>query len=206
MNARIACLSLLFLTAAVTLAKDKKKDFVPEYVLHARTVQVMVSPDASNPLNDPTANTRALEVVARALEAWGRFTIITTGEPDLLITVRAGTGHMVAPAIKRDPGDTRTGTMHPGGGGVGIGAQQGRIPADADPMGPPVHTGPHVGNEIGRANDSFEVYQGRIGHPLNSAPLWSYAAKDALKAPNVTAVEQFRKAIATAEKKQQKKP
>ena len=89
------------------------------------------------------------------------------------------------------------------GGSIGIGAQQGRVPADSDP-GVPVHTGPHIGNEIGRANDTFEVYRGGIAYPLHSSPLWQYTAKDALKAPSVPAVEQFRKAIAATEKKQNK--
>jgi hypothetical protein len=202
---RISCWTLVLLTG-LAVAKDKNKDkgVVPDYVLHARTVQVLISPDASTSLNQPMANTRALEDVSRALEAWGRFTIVTEGEPDLLIAVRAGTGQLIAPSIERGPVDNRVGTTRPGGGNVGIGAQQGRVPADSDPMGPPVHTGPHIGNEIGRANDSFEVYRGGLARPFETTPLWSYTAKDAVKAPNVTAVEQFRKAIATAEKKQKK--
>jgi len=196
---------VILLLAGFVVAKDKKvKDALPDYVLHARTVQVMVSPDASTTLNQPMANTRAVEDVLRALQAWGRFTVMTEGEPDLLIAVRAGTGRLIAPAIERDPVDTRVGTTRPGGGNIGIGAQQGRVPADSDPMGPPVHTGPHIGNEIGRANDSFEVYRGGIARPFDSTPLWQYTAKDSLKAPNVTAVAQFREAIAAAEKKQKK--
>ncbi len=205
MTPRIILLTVLLMTTALATAKDKKKDKdFPEYVLRAQTVQVIVSPNASTPLNRPTANTRAMEDVIRALEAWGRFKLVSEGEPDLVIAVSAGTGHIVAPGIERDSADTRIGTMKPGSGNIGIGAQQGRVPADSDPAGPPVHTGPHIGNEIGRANDSFEVYRGGVARPLSTTPLWSYTAKDALKAPNVTAVEQFRKAIATAEKKQKK--
>jgi hypothetical protein len=35
---------------------------------------------------------------------------------------------------------------------------------------------------------------------LESSPVWRYTAKDSLKAPKVTAVEQFRKAIDASEK------
>ncbi len=69
----------------------------------------------------------------------------------------------------------------------------------------PQNTGPRISNEIGRAEDTFEVYRGGIKYPLDSSPVWRYSAKDALRAPNVPAVEQFRKVVAEAEK-QQKKP
>ena len=66
-------------------------------------------------------------------------------------------------------------------------------------MSPP-NRGPHIGNEVGPSEDSFEVYQGQVQHPLDSSPGWRYIAKDGLRAPKVTAVEEFRKAIAEAEK------
>jgi hypothetical protein len=52
------------------------------------------------------------------------------------------------------------------------------------------------------------VYRGGISDPLNSSPVWRHIAKDCLRAPNVAAVEEFRKAIAEAEKPQipSKKP
>ena len=74
-------------------------------------------------------------------------------------------------------------------------------------MDPP-NQGPHMGNEVGSTDDSFAVYRGGISDPLNSSPVWRYIAKDCLRAPKVTAVEEFRKAIAEAEKPQipSKKP
>jgi hypothetical protein len=67
--------------------------------------------------------------------------------------------------------------------------------------------GPQIGNEIGPSEDTFEVYRGGMQNPLDSPPVWRYVAKDCLRAPGVTAVEQFRKAIAEAEKPQPpKKP
>ena len=48
------------------------------------------------------------------------------------------------------------------------------------------------------------VYEGRNGDrsvdPTNSPALWRYTAKGCLNGPDVKAVEEFRKAIAEAEK------
>jgi hypothetical protein len=57
-----------------------------------------------------------------------------------------------------------------------------------------------------RAEDSFEVYLGRIEYPLEAAPVWRYMAKDALNGPKVKAVEQFHNAIDESEKQHQQKP
>jgi len=70
----------------------------------------------------------------------------------------------------------------------------------------PPDRGSHLVNEIGPSEDSFEVYRGGIEKPLDSTPVWRYIAKDCLRAPNVSAVEEFRKAVAEAEKSQPKKP
>jgi hypothetical protein len=201
---RFSCVLLLSFSLLAS-AKDKTKDkgALPDFVLQAHTVRVVLSPEASDPLEDPMANTRAREVVQLALQSWGRFSVVVEGDSDLVIAVRAGTGRLVAPTIERGPSDTRIGDMQPGRGNIGIGAQQGRVPADSDP-GAPVHTGPHIGKEIGRANDVFEVYRGRGPYALNSIAVWRYSGKDGLKGPNVPAVEQFRKAIAASEKKQKK--
>ena len=46
------------------------------------------------------------------------------------------------------------------------------------------------------------MYRGGVGDPLDSPAVWRYIAKDCLRAPTVSAVEAFRKAIAEAEKLQ----
>jgi hypothetical protein len=66
-----------------------------------------------------------------------------------------------------------------------------------------------MSNEIGPSEDMFEVYRGGISDPLDSPAVWRYVAKDCLRAPNMRAVEEFRKAIADAERPQipqQKQP
>jgi hypothetical protein len=54
--------------------------------------------------------------------------------------------------------------------------------------------------EVGGGDDLFRVYMGGAKYPLDNAPIWTYSAKNALRSPDMTAVEQFRKAIEEAEK------
>jgi hypothetical protein len=198
-------LALTVLVASPAICKDKKKSLLPDDILRARTVYLMVSPDAGMSLEHPRANSEALQQVEQALTAWGRFTLVLEGRgADLVIAVRAGSGRLVSPTIENGPTDTRIGTMQPRNGGIGIGAEQGRGPAMSDPTMTPRQTGPHMGNEIGRADDSFEVYRGGVSYALDSPAVWRYVAKDGLKPPGIPAVEQFRKAIADAEKQQRK--
>jgi len=64
-----------------------------------------------------------------------------------------------------------------------------------------------MSNEVGPSDDMFAVYRGSEQYPLDSPPVWRYIAKDCLREPKVAAVEEFRKAIAEAEKPQpSKKP
>lgn len=182
------------------LARDKK-DVLPDFVLKARSVRVIARPDSGVALDNPTANTEAVEQVVRALDAWGRFTLVSLGQDaDLVIVIRPGSKSFVSPTLEKGPSDTRVGTVQPGTGRVGIGAQEGRGPAMSDPTFDPKQTGPHLGKNIGRTKDTFAVYHGGAVFSLDSMPVWQYTAKDALKAPIVPAVEKFRKAISEAEK------
>jgi hypothetical protein len=194
----LLCATLLALSAH---GKDKKKSSLPEYVLRATTVRVVVSPDAGEPLDQPMANSRARESVEKALMQWGRLHPVLDGqESDLVIAVRTGNDRMVRPTIRGGPIDQRPGVVQPTDGGIRIGGQQGQNPADDPGMGP--HSGPRIGNEIGPSDDMFAVYRGALGDALDSPPVWRYIAKDCLREPGVRAVEEFRKAIAAAEKLQ----
>jgi hypothetical protein len=119
-----------------------------------------------------------------------------------VISVR--TGSQGAPTVWGGPIDQRPGVVQPTDGGIRIGAQQGR-PPNSDPTMGPQDKGPHIGKEAGSPDDAFEVYIGNVQSPLDSSPIWRYMAKDCLRAPEVTAVEQFRKAITESEKQQQQK-
>src|ERR1700722_16356605 len=111
MSARLA--SLLFAVALLTVslsdplsAKDKKKPVLPEYVLRAQTVRVVIAPESGEPIDQPMANSTARENVEKALSEWGRYRIVLDGqESDLVIAVRTGSGKMMRPTIKGGPID-----------------------------------------------------------------------------------------------------
>jgi len=207
MTVRLSSLLLLVvLLAAPAVAKDKSKSVLPGYVLHARTVLVVIDPDAGEPLDQPNSNATARANVEKKLMDWGRFNLVLDGEEsDLVIVVRTGNGKSMRPTVKGGPIDQRPGVAEAGDTSIRIGAQQGH-PAMNDPSMSPPNTDLHIGNEVGPSEDSFAVYQGGIQDPLSSTPAWRYIAKDCLRAPNVSAVEEFRKAVAEAEKPQPKKP
>ena len=199
-------LSALLLSAAQ--AKEKKSPFT-EDVLRAQTILVMVDPDAGEPLDQPSANAMARENVEKALMEWGRFRLVMDGEPsDLIITIRTGSGRMGRPTIKGGPIDQRPGVGQSTDSSVRIGGRQGQPPPMSDPSMDPRNQGPRMGNEIGSSDDMFAVYRGGISDPLDASPVWRYIRQDCLRpTPEVPAVEEFRKALAAAEKpKLSKKP
>lgn len=209
MTARLSALFLLATLLAVPAnAKDKKKQTLPEYVLRASTVLVVVNPEAGEPVEQPMANATARENVEKALMEWGRFRLVMDGEEsDLVIAVRTGSGKMVQPTIKGGPIDTRPGVGQSTDSTIRIGGQQGHPPPMNDPSMVGPQSGPHVSNEVGPSEDTFEVYRGGAQSPLDAPAVWRYIAKDCLRPPKVAAVEEFRKAIADAEKPQPpKKP
>lgn len=196
-----AVLALATLLLAPSFAKEKKKLLLPAYILQARTVRVMIDPDAGEPLDQPRANYMARESVEKALMEWGRFDILTDGqESDLVIVIRTGNGRTMQPTIHGGPIDQRPGWGQSTDSSTRIGVQQGQVPPASDPGMRPPNRGPQVSNDIGPSDDIFEVYRGDIQYPLDSAPGWRYMAKDCLREPKVIAVEEFRKAIVAAEK------
>ena len=201
--------SLLVLTALIAAplqAKDKKKPVLPDYVLKASTVVVVVDPDAGEPLDHPNANVSARDNVEKALLEWGRLRPMMDGaQTDLVIVVRTGSGKSMQPTIKGGPIDQRGGVGQETDSSIRIGGQQGHSPPMS--QGGQQNTGPHISNEIGASEDSLSVYRGGVDYPLDSPAVWRYVAKDCLKPPKMTAVEEFRKAMVEAEKPQlSKKP
>jgi hypothetical protein len=131
---------------------------------------------------------------------WGRFRLVMDGaESDLVIAVRTGSGKMLQPTIKGGPIASRPGVGQSTDSSIRIGAQRGQPPPTSDTGATP-QNGPHISNQIGPSEDTFEVYRGGVGYPLDSPALWRYIAKDSLRTPAVSAVEEFRKALAEAEK------
>ena len=177
---------------------------LPDYVLQAETVAVVIPPDAGEPVKNPMANRTAEENVEIALSQWGRYRLVTDAEvADLVIAVRKG--YVGGPTMVNSPTDNRPVTLQSGSPTTRVGVQQGR-PSDLTTPFPGEPSGPRLSNEIGSAEDSFEVYQGKVQYPLDAAPLWRYMAKDALDAPQVRAVEEFHKAVTESEKAKNQKP
>ena len=199
MPARLVfCIALSALLAVPLTAKDKKKSTLPEYVLRAQTVLVVIQPGAGEPLDQPRANFMARDYVEKALSEWGRFRIVMDGqESDLIVSIRTGGGRGLRPTIRGGPIDQRPGLGQTTDSTVRIGGQRGQPPNDPT-MDPDRRT--RIGTESGPSEDMFEVYRGGISDPLDASPVWRYIAKDCLQPPQNSAVEQFRKAIAEAEK------
>lgn len=216
MSARLASflvvatvLSLSINAPLVAKNKDKKKAVLPEYVLRAETVRVIIAPDAGEPLDQPMANSTARDNVEKAFSEWGRYRVVMDSQQaDLVISVRTGSGNMTRPTIKGGPIDRRGGVAQGTDSTIRIGGGAGRQP-DNDPTMNPPNQGPHISNEIGPSDDMLEVYRGGAYDSLDSPPVWRYIAKDCLRAPGVRAVDEFRKAVTDSEKPQippQKQP
>jgi len=200
--------SLLILTALLLLslafAKDKNKRVLPAYVMQARTAVVLINPDAGEPLDHPYSNSTARESVEKALLEWGRFDLLNDGQQsDLIFVVRTGNGKAMQPTIKGGPIDQRPGYGESTDSTVRIGGHQGQPPSPEDQSVSPPNRGPHMSNEVGPSEDMLEVYHGGVQYPLDSPPVWRYAAKDCLRPPKVAAIEEFRKLIAEQEKPKQ---
>ena len=196
----LICLVLL---TVLTLAAAKNKQVLPNYVLQAQTVAVVLMPDAGESVTDPAANRTAELNVEKALLQWGRYRLIPDAQTaDLIIAVRKG--HAGGPAISSAPIDTRPVILQPSPGTIYIGGQQG-APPDLTQQPGPEPPKPTISHEAGTAEDTFELFLGGVEYPLDSAPLWRYIAKDALDAPEVRAVERFRQAVAESEKQQKQK-
>jgi hypothetical protein len=212
MRSRLASTLLLaFLVASMATAKDKdkKKPAFAADVLRARTAVVVIAPDAGEPLEEPNANANARTSVEKALLDWGRFNLLADGEEsDLIFVVRTGNGKAMRPTIKGGPIDQRPGYGESTDSTIRIGGHQGQAPPMQGGQSiPGPNRGPHISNEAGPSEDIFEVYRGNVSDPLDSTPVWRYIAKNCLREPKVAAVEEFRKAIADAEKPQlPKKP
>jgi hypothetical protein len=204
-NYRNFLVSVLVLSCAVAAAKDRKKGLLPADILQARTVLVVVDPDAGVAIEEPNANRTAQQDVEKALMKWGRFTLAMDGSnADLIITVRKGSEKMVRPTIGGIPTNNRPVIFEPTDSGGRIGGRQGNPGGAGDPSDPsstsdPHPQAPHPQIEVGQSQDTFVVYRSSKDDPhaapLDAAPVWRYTARDALQSPGVPAVEAFRKLI-----------
>jgi hypothetical protein len=200
----VVCAALLILS--VTASAKKKKVLLPTEVLQARTAWVIVDPNAGVDVREPQANNLARSAVESALARWGRLQPVTdASQADLIIVVRKGNGRMVNPTI----GGTRANDPPPMAGQNPDSGMNGSGPART---GPPLYgqSEPHPQMEVGDEEDTFFVYRCEHmqdgGNPLKSPPVWRYSGTNALHAPDVPAVDAFRRVIQEAEKQQDAKP
>ena len=203
----LAASLVLFICFGVAAAKDKKKKILlPADVLQARTVLVVIDPDAGMSMDAPNANRTAQQDVEKALMKWGRFELTTDiSNADLVIEIRKGSGKISQTTIGGLPTNSRPVILEPtdSGGRASAGTVPplgGTNPAGAQRPEPT----PQV--EAGAPDDVFAVYRGKRDDPLDSPAVWRYTASDALRSPAVPAVEAFRKLIAEAEKQQASNP
>ena len=108
----IVFLSLFLLFTPQIHAKNKKKQLLPDYVLRAENVMVVIPPDAGEALTNPRENRTAQDDVERAIVKWGRFRVTTNAQTaDLIITVRKG--NKSGPIIAHSPADNRPVILNP---------------------------------------------------------------------------------------------
>src|SRR5258707_10168937 len=130
MSVRVPVISLLLLfSISISIypaqAKNKRKQPLPDVVLNAQRMFVVIRPDAGEPLTNPRANRTAQDEVERAISKWGRFDLVMDASTaDLIVAVRKG--HAGGPTISNSPADNRPVIFQPGGepgAGVRLGGQ-----------------------------------------------------------------------------------
>jgi hypothetical protein len=197
---------LLVICCSLAAAKNKKKVILADDILEARTVLVVIDPDAGVSVDAPGANRTARQDVEEALMKWGRFSIAPdVSTADLVISVRKGNGKIAQPTIGGIPTNNRPVIFDPSDSGGTFGAHRGTPPQAGDPTGAQPQN-PHPQVEIGQTQDTFAVYRGKQDDALDRPAVWRYSAKDALRSPAVPAVEEFKKVLTEAEKQRASKP
>lgn len=200
---------MLVATVAVSmgstaLAKKKEKAPLSELVVKAQSVAVLILPGTRESFADPVGNRRAQEDVEKAFMKWGRYQLKQEAfTADLVIGVRKGTGTVASPTVGGPIPDTRPATIETTDNAIRIGAQKGQPPGqtqsgDAGAAG--TNGGATTGVQGGGAEDVIEVFIGGDGYSADSAPIWVCRKVDGLKAPTMSAVEQFKKAVEETEK------
>jgi hypothetical protein len=204
----VVAVSVLLLSCLVGAAKDKKKALLPTDVLQAQTVLVVVDPNVGVRVEDPNANRTAREDVEKALMKWGRFSLtMDSTNADLVITVSKGNGKVAQPTVQGVPINNRPVVFQPTDSGGRIGVRQGNSGNAGDPSNPQSSSSnPRPQVEVGQSQDMFVVYRGNKDDPLDAPAVWRYTARDALRSPDVPAVDEFRKLIAESDKQLARKP
>jgi hypothetical protein len=199
-------LIMAFVCCLVAAGKDKKKILLPNDILDARTVLVVIDPDAGVDVEAPLANRTAQQDVEKALMNWGRFTMaMDVSTADIIVVVRKGNGKIAQPTVGGIPNNNRPVILEPTDSTTRVGVHSGNPPQAGDPTNSQPQN-PHEQVEMGQAQDMFVLYRGKRDEPLDSPAVWRYSAKGALRSPDVPAVDAFRKLVLEADKQRASKP
>jgi hypothetical protein len=188
---------LISLLATCGFAKDKTKNILPAYVLQAKTVAVVIDPNAGISIDDPRANDVAQKDVEAAFLKWGRFEPVSDPKTaDLIVMVRKGNSRLMDESM---PDPRQNNGITPNNRAGSIGSQP---DLSADPGIRGSRQLPQAG--MGDAGDLFSIFKGGQ-NTLYATPVWTYAGRDGLSPQNVPAVTAFKKAVAAAEKAEAEK-
>jgi hypothetical protein len=188
---------LISLLATCGFAKDKTKNILPAYVLQAKTVAVVIDPNAGISIDDPRANDVAQKDVEAAFLKWGRFEPVSDPKTaDLIVMVRKGNSRLMDESM---PDPRQNNGITPNNRAGSIGSQP---DLSADPGIRGSRQLPQAG--MGDAGDLFSIFKGGQ-NTLYATPVWTYAGRDGLSPQNVPAVTAFKKAMAAAEKAEAEK-
>ena len=189
--------------ASCVVAKKKEKQVLPDAVLRAQTVFVVIQPDAKEPLTEPNANLKAQKAVEEALMKWGKFRLALDTTADIVISVQKGTGKVMSPTISGGPVDSRPGDVEGDASQIRIMGQKGHPPdtTSISANDPNANDRAQTGTQAGGSEDVLRLFiGGAVGYPLDHAPVWTYSRKDALKGPEVAAVTELKKVLEESEK------
>jgi len=194
----LALFAGIVVLASCVVAKKKEKQVLPDAVLRAQTVFVVIQPDAKEPLTEPNANLKAQKAVEEALMKWGKLRLaLDSTTADIVISVAKGTGKAMSPTISGGPVDSRPVDVEGGASQIRIMGQKGHPDTTSRNPNAPAQTG----TQAGGSEDVLRLFIGGAAeYPLDYAPVWMYSRKDAFNGPEVAAVAELKKAFEESEK------
>ena len=199
----VALFAGIVVLASCVLAKKKEKQVLPDAVLRAQTVFVVIQPDAKEPLTEPNANLKAQKAVEEALMKWGKFRLaLDTTTADIVISVEKGAGKQMSPTISGGPVDSRPVDVEGDASQIRIMGQKGHPDTTSISTNDPnPNARAQSGTQAGGSEDVLRLFiGGAVEYPLDYAPVWMYSRKDAFKGPEVAAVAELKKVFEESEK------
>lgn len=189
--------------ASCVAAKKKEKQVLPDTVLRAQTVLVVIQPDAKEPLTEANANLKAQKAVEEALMKWGKFRLaLDTTTADIVISVQKGTGKAMSPTISGGPVDSRPVDVEGDASQIRIMGQKGHPDTTSISTNDPnPNARAQTGTQAGGSEDVLRLFiGGAVEYPLDYPPVWMYSRKDALKGPEMAAVAELKKVFEESER------